>query len=91
MIHPFHPLYNQTFPLLDCRLTWGEARVYFHDATGALAHLPAHWTDAAPADPFVVMSAGRGYVRLDDLRHLRALLDGLLAPASVPAGGQRVN
>jgi hypothetical protein len=49
-------------------------------------HLPAHWTDAVPADPFVVMSAGRAYVRLDDLRHLRALLDGLLAPASVPEG-----
>ena len=68
MIHPFHPLYNQTFPLLDCRLTWGEARVYFHDATGALVHLPAPWTDAAPADPFVVMGAGRAYVRLEDLR-----------------------
>ena len=90
MIHPFHPLYNQTFPLLDCRLTWGEARVYFHDATGALVHLPARWT-VARHHPFVVMSAGRGYMHLDDLRHLRALLDGLLTPASVPAGGQRVN
>jgi hypothetical protein len=63
------------------RLMWGEARVYIHDAAGALVHLPAHWTDAVPADPFVVIAAGRAYVRLEDLLHLRALLDAaLVAP-----------
>jgi len=81
VIHPFHPLFDQTFPLLDCRLTWGEARVYVHDATGALVHLPAQWTDAVPADPFVVIAAGRAYVRVDDLRSLRALLDALRVAA----------
>lgn len=67
--------------------TEGEARVYFHDAAGALMHLPAHWTDAVPADPFVVISAGRACVRLDDLRLLRALLDGLLTSTAEPPKG----
>lgn len=51
-----------------------------------LPALPAHWTDAAPVDPFVVIAAGRAYVRLDDLRQLRALLDGLVAVAPAPEG-----
>jgi hypothetical protein len=78
VVHPFHPLHHQTFPLRDCRLTWGEARVYFHP-TGAFVHRPAQWTDAVPADPFLVVGVGRAAVRLQDLGHLRVLLDGLLA------------
>ena len=38
--HPFHPLHGRTFPLVDCRQTWGEDRVYFHDDSGQLARLP---------------------------------------------------
>ena len=30
--HPFHPLRGRTFPLVDCRQTWGEDRVYFYVA-----------------------------------------------------------
>ena len=29
-------------------------RVYFYDTGGELVCLPAEWTDAVPADPFVV-------------------------------------
>ena len=74
MTHPFHPLFGQTFALLDYRQTWGEDRVYLHDDQHRLQHLPATWTDAAPADPFVVVSAGRAAVRFEDLLALADLL-----------------
>ena len=45
--HPFHPLRGRTFQLVDCRQTWGEDRVYFHDDAGQLARLPRQWTDVA--------------------------------------------
>ena len=72
--HPFHPFFGRTFTLLDYRQTWGEDRVYVHDDQGCLQHLPATWTDAAPADPFVVVSAGRAAVRFEDLLALADLL-----------------
>jgi hypothetical protein len=72
--HPFHPLCGRVFTLLDYRQTWGEDRVYVHDDGGHWQHLPATWTDAAPADPFVVVSAGRAAVRFEDLVALADLL-----------------
>jgi Family of unknown function (DUF5372) len=54
--HPFHPLRGRTFPLVACRQTWGEDRVYFHDDAGQLARLPWQWTDVAPNDPTVVVA-----------------------------------
>jgi hypothetical protein len=48
--------------------------VYFHDAAGTLRHLPARWTDVAPADPFVVIAGGRSHFRMDDLRQLIELV-----------------
>jgi hypothetical protein len=38
---------------------WGEGRVYCRDEDGELFSLPAAWTGVAPADPFVVIAAGR--------------------------------
>jgi hypothetical protein len=32
--HPFHPLSGRTFQLIECRQTWGEYRVFFHDDGG---------------------------------------------------------
>ena len=74
MTHPFHPFFGRVFALLDYRQTWGEDRVYVHDDEGRWQRLPAAWTDAAPADPFVVVSAGRAAVRFEDLLALAELL-----------------
>ncbi len=49
------------------RHNWGEDRVYFHDEDGRLVSLPAGWTSVNPQDPFVVTSAGRSLLRVDDL------------------------
>ena len=59
MTHPFHPLCGQDFEFVAYRQNWGEDRVHLHDENGQLFSLPAGWTDAAAADPFVVVAAGR--------------------------------
>jgi hypothetical protein len=57
--HPFHPLAGRDFEFIEHRQNWGEDRVHLHDENGQLFSLPAAWTDAAAADPFVVIAAGR--------------------------------
>ena len=60
--------------MVTYRFNWGEDRVYFNDADGRLASLPAAWTSAVPADPFVVVADGRSAFRVQDLVELAALL-----------------
>jgi hypothetical protein len=43
--------------------------------------MPAIWTDAVPADPFVEIAAGRCYFRVVDLFRLADLVGQLRAPA----------
>jgi hypothetical protein len=62
---------------VDYRHTWGEDRVYFLDANGLLASLPASWTSAAPDDPFVAIAAGRSHFRYQDLIELVKLTESL--------------
>src|SRR4029077_467825 len=57
--HPFHPLAGRDFEFIEHRQNWGEDRVCLRDENGELFSLPAGWTDAAAADPFVVIAAGR--------------------------------
>jgi hypothetical protein len=57
--HPFHPLAGRDFEFVEHRQNWGEDRVCLHDEDGQLFSLPAAWTDAAAADSFVVVAAGR--------------------------------
>lgn len=68
--HPFHPLFGKVFELVDRRRTWGEDRVYFHDAAGKLCRMSAQWTSAAEVDLFVLTSAGRSSLRVSDLLEL---------------------
>ena len=82
--HPFHPLRGRTFQLVDCRQTWGEDRVYFHDDSGQLARLPLEWTDVVPDDLTVGVGAGRAHFRYDDLCRLADLLTRLQAAPDPP-------
>src|ERR1700681_3122761 len=75
--HPFHPLHGRVFQLIECRPTWGEYRVFFHDDAGQLRRLPQQWTDLGPADPVVIVGAGRAHFRYDDLVRLVDLLTRL--------------
>jgi hypothetical protein len=68
--HRFHPLSGRSFEFVKRGRTWQSDRVYFFDAAGELASLPAEWTDVAAEDPFVVVSAGRSAFRTADLLEL---------------------
>jgi hypothetical protein len=70
-------LRGREFTLVTYRRNWGEHRVYFFDEQGLLRGLRADWTDVFPADPFVVVSAGRATFRFQDLRELSWLLGGM--------------
>ena len=75
--HPFHPRFGHEVDFVFHRHSWGEDRVYFREADGHLASLPARWTNVVPEDPFVVVAAGRAHFRLEDLIELAALAQRL--------------
>ena len=66
------------FDLVTYRHNWGEDRVYYHDDGGKLKSLPACWTTVAPADPYLVVAAGRSRFRLEDLEELADLVERLV-------------
>ena len=72
--HRFHPLFGRSFEFVKRCRTWQSDRVFFFDDAGELANLPAEWTDVVPADPFVVVSAGRSPFRTADLLVLAELV-----------------
>ena len=79
VIHPFHPLYSQQFNIEEKRKLWGRNYFIFHTDSGQRLVIPIAWTDMAEEDdPFVVISAGRSYFRVEDLLSLSELLKGLL-------------
>jgi hypothetical protein len=78
--HPFHPLRGQEFELLEYRRSWGRECIECRDGEGRFLRLQISWTDAAgEIDPFVAISAGRSYFRVEDLLRLAALIEGLRA------------
>jgi hypothetical protein len=75
--HPFHPLFGKTYSILQCQHNWQEKRVYYQNEAGALCSLPLEWTNLAPIDPFVQISAGRATFRVADLLELSRQLASL--------------
>lgn len=57
------------------KLTWGEDRVFYYDASGRLKSLMTNVTDVVERDAFDRISAGRSAFRLDDLLELRRLFE----------------
>jgi uncharacterized protein DUF5372 len=82
--HPFHPLFGREYGLVTYRKTWGEDRVYFHNEAGQFVGLPAHWTDFYPADPFLVVAAGRSLFRATELAVLAQIIERLRSPPDNP-------
>jgi len=72
--HPYHPLFQQEFELVQYRHNWGEDRVYFRAAGSNLTSVPASWTSLCLTDPFVDVAAGRSLFRIEDLLELAALV-----------------
>ncbi|MCA1700436.1 MAG: Y4bD/Y4pK family protein [Actinobacteria bacterium] len=80
--HSFHPLAGQKFEFVKRRRNWQLDRVYFHDSAGELLSLPAEWTDAVPADPFVVVSGGSSPFHIASLLEASELIARVVARRS---------
>lgn len=78
--HPFHPLYQQEYKLIDVRHLWGLKRVYYYDVHGKPKSLPLSWTSLQPPDPFVLCAQGRSPFRTQDLIELASLLKKISSP-----------
>jgi hypothetical protein len=63
--------------LIDYRHNWGEKRVYFYDKKEHLFSVPADWTDIVSPDPFVEISEGRSFFRLEDLFSLCQIIENI--------------
>ncbi len=81
MTHRFHPLFGQELEFVKRRRNYGDDLVYVYGVEGELVPLPARWTDAVPADPFVEVAAGRSPFRTEDLLELAELVAQLAARA----------
>jgi hypothetical protein len=77
--HRFHPLSGQSFEFVKRLRTWQSDVVYFLDAAGELASVPAVWTDLVAPDPSAVVAAGRAAFRAGDLAELADLVSARLA------------
>ena len=77
MTHPFHPLVGKEFVVLERVRSWVGERAFCDDGAGGVLPLPIAWTDLAPEDPFVALSAGRSPLHADELLRLVALIEGL--------------
>lgn len=58
-------------------MLWGEDRVTIQLADGSPLSVPISWTDAAPADAYLVVGGGRSRFRVEDLLSLAELVTSL--------------
>ncbi len=77
IIHPSHPLRGHDLEFEYFTHCWGEKRVLFYTNNGKLQSIPAKWTTLCPEDPFVKISSGRSYFRIDDLIQLSEMIQRL--------------
>jgi len=63
------------FVVTTRKQNWGEDRVTFFDEDAVLRSVLASWTDVDEPDAFTRAACGRSCLRVDDLVHLRALID----------------
>ena len=63
------------FDLIRYARSWRREIVEGQGKRGDVVWLPVAWTDAGPEDPFLVMSKGRSWFRVEDLVRLVALIE----------------
>jgi hypothetical protein len=71
--HAFHPRRGERIAAATRKKTWGEDRVMYYDARGQLVSVLSSWTNLHELDSFMAASAGRSWLRVDDLLRLSAL------------------
>ena len=73
--HPFHPYRDIEFEIDHVKRIAYESRVFFFNTKGRKSSVPLYWTDIGPQDPFVAVSAGRSFFRVEDLLSLVRLIE----------------
>jgi hypothetical protein len=84
VIHPFHPLYQKEFELVDYSKSFGCAYIEYYNELGEVDCIPLAWTDAKGVDPFLEISGGRSFFRLEDLLRLMDLISDLSSKSKNP-------
>ena len=77
VIHPFSPLRNQKFELIERKRCWGEDRLLCFDEAGNYRRILTSWTDFVPNDVFEEASRGRAYMSGDSMVELASFLKNL--------------
>jgi hypothetical protein len=77
VIHPFHPLFQRDFELVHYSKNFGCEYVEYYNDVGEVDCIPLAWTDAQGLDPFLEISGGRSFFRLEDLLRLLDLVSDL--------------
>jgi len=83
IIHPFHPLYRETFKVVSLRQSWGEDRVFYCQQDGRITSVPACWTSIYEPHPFNVVSNGRSVFRFQELLELIRLTEDFVAEGNL--------
>ena len=75
--HPFHPRCGESLERIGYRRSFG-GEMPGRDAGGNAVVVPLAFTDAAyEEDPFLAISAGRAFFRVEDLLELADLVEEL--------------
>ncbi|MBK6971448.1 MAG: transposase [Sterolibacteriaceae bacterium] len=77
MTHAFHPRRGERITAATRKKTWGDDRIMYYDARGQLVSVLTSWTSLHELDSFMAASAGRSWLRVDDLLRLSALIAAL--------------
>ncbi|MBQ7445849.1 MAG: hypothetical protein IJS71_07965 [Clostridia bacterium] len=76
--HPYSPLRNRKFKLIERKECWGEDRLLCIDENGYFRRIPTYWTDYVPVSAFNEVSNGRAYITGEKMVELAQLLQNLV-------------
>jgi len=65
--HPFHPEYLKKFKLVNYVNSFGVVRIAYYKNDTDITSIPLSWTDAKEADPFIELSGGRSFFKIEEL------------------------
>ncbi len=75
--HPFHPLKDKEFNVVDIREYWSKKYVIFTLNDSNSKAIPIEWTDLEPEDLFQKISNGKSLFKISDLLELYNIIQAI--------------
>ena len=75
--HPFHPLKDKEFDIVNIKEYWGKKYVIFTFKEGDSKAIPIEWTDLEAEDLFKKISKGRSLFKTSDLLELYNIIQAV--------------